>query len=162
MGGRGSSSKRGGIGGKAGSLSSEAKKMNETIEKLPDVSLKDAYEDRDGIWKMGPYGGVVKMREFGTPENPRWEVQYGDAVRGFSDTQWFETKEEAVKFAHERLLSHDNYEADESRYRKGTLAVNRNRARSVMRDEAYESHLAEKEKKRRADMRRLSRDMLRR
>lgn len=55
MGGRGSSSKRGGSGGKAGSLSSEAKKMNETIEKLPDVSLKDAYEDRDGIWKMGPF-----------------------------------------------------------------------------------------------------------
>lgn len=162
MGGRGSSSRRGGSGGKAGSLSAEAKKMSETIEKLPDVSLKDAYEDRDGEWKMGPYGGVVKTREIGTPENPRWEVQYGDAVRGFSDTQWFDTKEEAVKFAHERVLAHDNYEADESRYRKGTLAENRRKARRVLADKAYEAHLAEKEKKRRADMRRLSRDMLRR
>ena len=111
---------------------------------------------------MGPYGGVVKTREIGTPENPRWEVQYGDAVRGFSDTQWFDTKEEAVKFAHERVLAHDNYEADESRYRKGTLAENRRKARRVLADKAYEAHLAEKEKKRRADMRRLSRDMLRR
>lgn len=66
------------------------------------------------------------------------------------------------KFAHERVLAHDNYEADESRYRKGTLAENRRKARRVLADKAYEAHLAEKEKKRRADMRRLSRDMLRR
>lgn len=139
MGGRGSSSRRGGSGGKAGSLSAEAKKMSETIEKLPDVSLKDAYEDRDGVWKMGPYGGVVKTREIGTPENPRWEVQYGDAVRGFSDTQWFDTKEEAVKFAHERVLAHDNYEADESRYRKGTLRRNvLSPMQNVLPDMGYE------------------------